>query len=117
METEKTLTDIHIKGIEHVTKQQIRNAKEQHKIIKLIASIYKDEGGNVNLNVEPCQIEKDHPLAKVNGTEKELRSLQIRWDKLLQLVGLLIQEAPQTADFKRCNKLISKRFVRPYRPL
>lgn len=70
METEKTLTDIHIKGIEHVTKQQIRNAKEQHKIIKLIASIYKDEGGNVNLNVEPCQIEKDHPLAKVNGTEK-----------------------------------------------
>ena len=42
----------------------------------------------MNLNVEPCQIEKDHPLAKVNGTEKELRSLQIRWDKLLQLVGL-----------------------------
>ncbi|MED2714905.1 homoserine dehydrogenase, partial [Bacillus thuringiensis] len=70
METEKTLTDIHIKGIEHVTKQQIQNAKEQHKIIKLIASIYKDEGGNVNLNVEPCEIEKDHPLAKVNGTEK-----------------------------------------------
>ncbi|HDV8362727.1 MULTISPECIES: homoserine dehydrogenase [Bacillus] len=70
METEKTLTDIHIKGIEHVTKQQFRNAKEQHKIIKLIASAYKDEGGNVNLNVEPCEIEKDHPLAKVNGTEK-----------------------------------------------
>ena len=58
METEKTLTDIHIKGIEHVTKQQFRNAKEQHKIIKLIASAYKDEGGNVNLNVEPCEIEK-----------------------------------------------------------
>ena len=102
METEKTLTDIHIKGIEHVTKQQIRNAKEQHKIIKLIASTYKDEGGNVNLNVEPCEIEKDHPLAKVNGTEKELRSLQIRWDKLLQLVGLLIHEA-RTAALKRCN--------------
>ena len=97
METEKTLTDIHIKGIEHVTKQQIRNAKEQHKIIKLIASTYKDEGGNVNLNVEPCEIEKDHPLAKVNGTEKELRSLQIRWDKLLQLVGLLIHEAAVAA--------------------
>ena len=70
METEKTLTDIHIKGIEHVTKQQIQNAKEQHKIIKLIASIYKDEGGNVNLNVEPCEIEKDHPLAKVNGMKR-----------------------------------------------
>ncbi len=31
-------TDIYIKGIEHVTKQQIRNAKEQNKFIKLIAS-------------------------------------------------------------------------------
>lgn len=29
MGTENKLTDIHIKGIEHVTKQQIRNAKEQ----------------------------------------------------------------------------------------
>ncbi|WP_377865507.1 homoserine dehydrogenase [Bacillus sp. R86525] len=70
MGVEYTLTDIHIKGIEHVTKQQIRNAKEQHKIIKLIASAHKDEEGNVNLNVEPCEIDKDHPLAKVNGTEK-----------------------------------------------
>jgi len=24
----------------------------------------------VNLNVEPREIDKDHPLAKVNGTEK-----------------------------------------------
>ena len=95
METEKTLTDIHIKGIEHVTKQQIQNAKEQHKIIKLIASIYKDEGGNVNLNVEPCEIEKRSSVSKSKWDEKELRSLQIRWDKLLQLVGLLIHEALQ----------------------
>lgn len=70
MGVEYTLTDIHIKGIEHVTKQQIRNAKEQHKIIKLIASAHKDEEGNVNLNVEPCEIDKDHPLANINGTEK-----------------------------------------------
>ncbi|MGR5988299.1 homoserine dehydrogenase [Bacillus sanguinis] len=70
MGTENTLTDIHIKGIEHVTKQQIQNAKEQNKIIKLIASAYKDNEGNVNLNVEPYELHKNHPLAKVNGTEK-----------------------------------------------
>ncbi|MFE7376541.1 homoserine dehydrogenase [Bacillus cereus] len=70
MKTENTLTDIHIKGIEHITKQQIRNAKEKNKFVKLIAAAYKDEEGNVNLHVEPCEIDKDHPLAKVNGTEK-----------------------------------------------
>ncbi|KPU52731.1 homoserine dehydrogenase [Bacillus wiedmannii] len=70
MGTENTLTDIHIKGIEHVTKQQIRNAKEQNKYIKLIASAYKDKDGKVALHVEPYEIDKDHPLAKVNGTEK-----------------------------------------------
>ncbi|PGT20416.1 homoserine dehydrogenase [Bacillus cereus] len=70
MRVENTLTDIHVKGIENVTKQQIRNAKEQNKFIKLIASAYKDKDGNVNLNVEPYEIEKEHPLAKVNGTEK-----------------------------------------------
>ncbi|HDR3490608.1 homoserine dehydrogenase [Bacillus wiedmannii] len=70
MGTENMLTDIHIKGIEHVTKQQIRNAKEQNKYIKLIASAYKDKDGKVALHVEPYEIDKDHPLAKVNGTEK-----------------------------------------------
>ncbi|PFJ16975.1 homoserine dehydrogenase [Bacillus cereus] len=70
MGVENTLENIHVKGIEHVTKQQIRNAKEQNKYMKLIASAYKDEDGKVNLNVEPFEIEKDHPLARVNGTEK-----------------------------------------------
>ena len=89
------LTDIYIKGIEHVTKQQIRNAKEQNKFIKLIASAYKDQDGKVTLKVEPYEIDKDHPLANVNGTEKGLRSLQIRWDKLLQLVVHQIHAEPQ----------------------
>ena len=70
MGTEHMLTDIYIKGIEHVTKQQIRNAKEQNKFIKLIASAYKDQDGKVTLKVEPYEIDKDHPLANVNGTEK-----------------------------------------------
>ena len=70
MGTENTLTDFHIKGIEHVTQQQIRNAKEHNKYIKLIASAYKDKDGKVVLHVEPQEINKNHPLANVNGTEK-----------------------------------------------
>lgn len=95
MGKENKLTDIHIKGIEHVTKQQIRNAKEQNKIIKLIASAYKDNEGNVNLNVEPYKLHKNHPLANVNGTEKGITFLQIRWAKLLQLVVRQIHAEPQ----------------------
>ncbi len=70
MGVENTLEDIQVNGIEHVTKQQIRTAKEQNKYIKLIASAYRDKDGNMNLNVEPYEIEEEHPLAKVNGTEK-----------------------------------------------
>ncbi|MCW9132425.1 homoserine dehydrogenase [Bacillus paramycoides] len=70
MGVENTLEDIYVKGIEHVTKQQIRSAKEKNKWIKLIALANKDKDGNVNLTVEPYEIDKDHPLAKVNGTEK-----------------------------------------------
>ncbi|HDR7795712.1 TPA: homoserine dehydrogenase [Bacillus luti] len=70
MGLDNTLTNVHIKGIENVTIQQIRNAKEQNKYMKLIASAHKDEKGKVSLNVEPFAIEKNHPLAKVNGTEK-----------------------------------------------
>ncbi|MED1116622.1 homoserine dehydrogenase [Bacillus paramycoides] len=70
MGTEYSLKDIHIKGIEDITKEQIQSVKEQNKSIKLIASAYKDDDGNINLKVQPCDIEKEHPLANINGTEK-----------------------------------------------
>ncbi|WP_088291876.1 homoserine dehydrogenase [Bacillus mycoides] len=70
MGNDYSLKDIKINGIEHVTTQQIQNAKEQNKSIKLIASVYKDDNGKVNLSVQPCNLEKEHPLANINGTEK-----------------------------------------------
>ncbi|MED0989596.1 homoserine dehydrogenase [Bacillus nitratireducens] len=70
MGTDYSLKDIQINGIEHVTAQQIQNEKEQNRSIKLIASAYKDETRKINLKVQPCGIERAHPLAKVNGTEK-----------------------------------------------
>ncbi|MED0981035.1 homoserine dehydrogenase [Bacillus paramycoides] len=70
MGTEYSLKDIHIEGIEDIKKEQIQNVKEQNKSIKLIASAYKDDDGKINLKVQPCDIEKEHPLANINGTEK-----------------------------------------------
>ncbi len=70
MGTDYSLKDIQINGIEHVTTQQIQNAKEQNKSIKLIASAYKDANGKLNLSVKPCNLEKEHPLANINSTEK-----------------------------------------------
>ncbi|PFM63324.1 homoserine dehydrogenase [Bacillus cereus] len=70
MGTEYSLKDIHIEGIEDITKEQIQSVKEQNKSIKLIASAYKDDDGKINLKVQPCDIEKEHPLANINGTEK-----------------------------------------------
>ncbi|MED0963812.1 homoserine dehydrogenase [Bacillus paramycoides] len=70
MGTEYSLKNIHIEGIEDITKEQIQSVKEQNKSIKLIASAYKDDDGKINLKVQPCDIEKEHPLANINGTEK-----------------------------------------------
>ncbi|QWU45405.1 homoserine dehydrogenase [Bacillus sp. NP247] len=70
MGTDYALKDMQIKGLEHVTTHQIQNAKEQNKTIKLIASANKDDNGKVNLSVQPCNLEKEHPLASINGTEK-----------------------------------------------
>ncbi|MBD5798062.1 homoserine dehydrogenase [Bacillus pseudomycoides] len=70
LQAECSLNCISIKGIEDVTKQDIEKAKEQGKSLKLIATAYKDHSGNLKLEVCPREIEKGHPLAHVNGTEK-----------------------------------------------
>lgn len=70
LQAECSLNSISIKGIESITKQDILKAKEQGKSLKLIGSVYKDHSGNLKLEVCPREIEKGHPLAYVNGTEK-----------------------------------------------
>ncbi|MFJ8526620.1 homoserine dehydrogenase [Bacillus sp. NPDC094106] len=70
LQTEYSLDDISVKGIEHIIKQDIQKAKEKNKSLKLIATAYKDSSGIVKLKVGPCELNQDHPLANVNGTEK-----------------------------------------------
>ncbi|SDC09907.1 homoserine dehydrogenase [Bacillus wiedmannii] len=112
MGTENTLTDIHIKGIEHVTKQQIRNAKEQNKYIKLIASAYKDKDGKVSLHVEPYKIDKNHPLAKVNGTEKGITFFTDTMGQVTTIGGASNPRGAAAAAFKDIINLYRKDLYR-----
>ena len=64
-----SLKDVNIIGIEHITKEQIRKASEENKVIKLIAGAYK-KGGNINIEVKPKLIDKNHYFANVNGKNK-----------------------------------------------
>ncbi|WP_410982765.1 homoserine dehydrogenase [Bacillus cereus] len=69
-QTEYSLDYVNVNGIEGVTKQDIEKAKEQGKSLKLIGAAYKDRSGNLKLEVCLRKIEKEHPLAHINGTEK-----------------------------------------------
>ncbi len=63
------MDDVKIKGIEQVTKEDIQEAKQSGRTLKLLASAYK-EAENVIVEVKPCKLESEHPLAHVNGTNK-----------------------------------------------
>lgn len=67
--TNYTLNDITISGIEHLTKQDIQQAKIRNRHIKLLARAYKEDGKFI-LDVTPCELDEDHPLSHVNGTNK-----------------------------------------------
>ncbi|MDM5188885.1 homoserine dehydrogenase [Bacillus sp. DX4.1] len=67
---EYSLDQITVKGIESITKHDIQTAKEKGKSLKLMAKAYKDTSGNIQLEVSPCEIDNNHPLASVTGTEK-----------------------------------------------
>ncbi|MDP8266741.1 MAG: homoserine dehydrogenase [Candidatus Aceula meridiana] len=60
------LSNIHVEGITHISHEDIENAKELGLIIKPLA-IAKKINKSVELRVHPTLIDKDHPLASVNG--------------------------------------------------
>lgn len=66
-----SLKDVNIIGIEHITKEQIRKASEENKVIKLIAGAYRN-GDNINIEVKPKLIDKNHYFANVNGRNKAI---------------------------------------------
>lgn len=64
-----SLKDVNIIGIDDITKEQIRKASEENKVIKLIAGAYKN-GDSINIEVKPKLIDKNHYFANVNGKNK-----------------------------------------------
>jgi homoserine dehydrogenase len=65
------LSDIRIQGITEVTQEDITQAARQGKVIKLIGTAaLSDE--EMLLRVAPKLLDKGHPLAGVNGSEKAI---------------------------------------------
>lgn len=70
LHTEYSLDDISIQGIDNLLKQDIQEAIQQGKQIKLLARAYTDDNGEVRLEVQPYAVDSHHSLAGVTGTEK-----------------------------------------------
>lgn len=66
-----SLSDVSVEGITNVSPDDIEAARKDGKIIKLIGEV-KSEGGSLKLSVSPKALDKDHPLASVNGSEKAI---------------------------------------------
>ena len=76
-----SLKDVAVEGITKVTLQDIRRAKEEGKVIKLIGKAEK-KGGRILASVAPMALPADHPLASVRGTEKAISYLTDTMDRV-----------------------------------
>ncbi|MFP4108518.1 MAG: homoserine dehydrogenase [Desulfonatronovibrio sp.] len=65
------LKDITVQGITSVTPEDIKEAAGVGQIIKLIGSCEIIQG-LPRLSVAPRQLDQDHPLARINGSEKAI---------------------------------------------
>ena len=66
--------DVTVEGITRVTRGRFAAAQEAGQVIKLIGTARRT-GSGVQLSVAPKRLEKEHPLASVNGSEKAISYL------------------------------------------
>ncbi len=59
--------DIPTKGITDITKKDIEDAAKDDCIIKLVATAYKNDSGEVDCFIQPTLLNKHHPLASVEN--------------------------------------------------
>ena len=76
-----SLKDIGITGITNITPAEIRQAKQEGKVIKLIGRVER-KGGHVVATVAPQSLPADHALAAVRGTEKAISYLTDTMDRV-----------------------------------
>jgi homoserine dehydrogenase len=65
------LASIQQQGIENLKPDQVREAKNKGRVIRLVAECRREPHGFV-ANVAPVQLPLDHPLARVSGVENRL---------------------------------------------
>ena len=78
--------DVKARGITQITPQDISRATRDEKVIKLIGSAELVDG-KVQLNVSPKLLDKDHPLASVNGSEKAISYMTDTMDRITVMGG------------------------------
>ena len=64
------IADVPVRGITQVTYADIEQAALDGKVLKLVATAEIKDGQQVSLSVEPKCIDKTHPLAAINFSEK-----------------------------------------------
>lgn len=70
-EEDLTLDDVAVTGITDITRDDIKTAQSQGKILKLVGTARTDDN-QVMLRVGPEALDKEHPLAHVDYAEKAL---------------------------------------------
>ncbi|KAB7667795.1 homoserine dehydrogenase [Bacillus sp. B1-b2] len=64
-----TIKDVAIEGIEKLTSERMEEIAKRKKRVKLIASAYRENDQTI-LEVKPTELDENHPLFYVNGTNK-----------------------------------------------
>lgn len=54
-------------GITKITKADIEDAEKEGCVIKLVATAFKKDNGEIDCFIQPTLLNKDHPLASVNN--------------------------------------------------
>ncbi len=80
------IKDIKVKGITKIGLEDISRATKDDKVIKLIGSVELVDG-EVQLSVAPKLLDKDHPLASVNGSEKAISYMTDTMDRITVMGG------------------------------
>lgn len=69
MDSEYSLSDVNIKGIDDIKKEDIERAKNKNAKLKLLANAYK-ENDKVFIEVKPIEVYENDILSHVDGTNK-----------------------------------------------
>lgn len=75
--------DIPTRGITEITKKDIEDAEKEGCVIKLVATAYKQENGDVDCFIQPTLLNKHHPLASV---ENEFNAVFVKGNAVDELM-------------------------------